>query len=72
MKKEHAIERLGGSVASAAAAIGISSSAISQWPEVLPPRLEDRMLAAFVRKQHPKVVREFTAPIPNTQASPSA
>ena len=36
----------------AADAVGITASAISQWPDELPPRLVDRVLAALVRK-HP-------------------
>lgn len=49
MHKSEAIELLGGSVAKAAEAIGINSQAISQWPEDLPRRLEDRVIAACVR-----------------------
>lgn len=50
MQKTKAIELLGGSVAKAAEAIGINSQAISQWPELLPRRLEDRVIAACVRR----------------------
>nr|WP_314541566.1 hypothetical protein [uncultured Ottowia sp.] len=50
MLKEHAIHELGGTVAHVASAIGISASAIAQWPEVLPPRIADRVIAALVRK----------------------
>lgn len=49
MKKTDAIQLLGGSVAKAAEAIGINSQAISQWPEVLPPRIADRVQAALWR-----------------------
>lgn len=49
MQKLRAIEILGGTVAKAADAIGINSQAISQWPEVLPARLADRVIAACVR-----------------------
>lgn len=49
MEKIKAIELLGGTVAKAADAIGINSQAISQWPETLPPRLADRVIAACVR-----------------------
>ena len=49
MEKQKAIELLGGTVAAAASAIGINSQAISQWPEELPPRLIDRVIAACVR-----------------------
>lgn len=53
MKKEHAIQLLGGSVTSAASAIGIMPQAVTQWPEDLPPRIADRVIAALAR-QDPK------------------
>jgi hypothetical protein len=53
MKKARALELLGGSVGATAEAIGISSAAVSQWPEDLPSRIEDRVLAALARKHLP-------------------
>ena len=53
MKKTQAIELLGGSVGSAAKSIGINSQAISQWPDTLPPRLADRVIAALAREGKP-------------------
>ena len=53
MEKTRAIELLGGSVGSAAKAIGINSQAISQWPDTLPPRLVDRVIAALAREGKP-------------------
>ena len=50
MDKSKAIKLLGGSVTAAAAAVRVSASAVSQWPEVLSPALEDRVLAALARK----------------------
>lgn len=50
MDKSKAIELLGGTPTAAAEAIGVTASAISQWPQVLPPRLADRVLAAIARK----------------------
>lgn len=50
MLKAHAIEMLGGSQAAAAEAVGITPSAVSQWPEVLPSRISDRVLAAIARR----------------------
>ena len=52
MNKSEAIRLLGGSVTKTARAIGISSSAVSQWPDVLPPALVDRVQAALWRQQH--------------------
>ena len=51
MKKEKAIVLLGGTVVKAAEAIGIKPQAISQWPDVLPARLIDRVQAALYRQQ---------------------
>jgi len=53
MKKARALELLGGSVATAAEAVGVSSAAVSQWPDELPARIEDRILAALARKHLP-------------------
>ena len=49
MDKIKAIELLGGSVSEAAKAIGVSYQAVRNWPEKLPNRIEDRVLAALVR-----------------------
>jgi hypothetical protein len=54
MNKSHAIELLGGSVTSAARACGISTSAVSQWPEVLTKDQVDRVQAALYRQQSAK------------------
>lgn len=51
MQKATAIEQLGGSVAAAAKAIGVSYQAVNQWPELLPPRIVDRVQAALWRMQ---------------------
>jgi len=53
MNKAKAIELLGGTVTTAAAAVGVTPSAITQWPDELPGRLEDRVLAALARKHLP-------------------
>jgi hypothetical protein len=50
MNKSKAIQLLGGSVAAAAEAVGVSQSAISQWPDELPLRISDRVLAALARR----------------------
>lgn len=50
MQKTEAIELLGGSMTAAAEAINISFQAVSQWPDVLPPRIADRVYAALARK----------------------
>lgn len=54
MHKSKALELLGGTIATAAEAVGISYQAVNQWPDELPPRIEDRVLAAYARKHFPK------------------
>lgn len=49
MNKQEAIALLGGSISKAAEVIGISYQAVSKWPEILPPRIEDRVIAALSR-----------------------
>lgn len=50
MKKDQAIQLLGGSVSAAAAAIGINPQAVTQWPDELPPRIADRVVAALAKR----------------------
>jgi len=50
MLKTKAIELLGGSITEAAKAVGVTASAVSQWPDELPERISDRVLAALARK----------------------
>jgi hypothetical protein len=49
MTKTEAINLLGGTPAAAAAAVGVTVQAVSQWPEQLPPRIADRVQAALWR-----------------------
>lgn len=53
MDKAKAIQLLGGTLQAAARDIGISLQAVSQWPDVLPDRIADRVLAALARKHLP-------------------
>ncbi|MDR0276241.1 MAG: Cro/CI family transcriptional regulator [Burkholderiaceae bacterium] len=62
MDKSVAIELLGGSTSAAAAAIGITSAAVSQWPDQLPPRLADRVQAALARQKLPELAALTAAP----------
>lgn len=69
MLKSKAILILGGSQKAAAAAVGVSISAVSQWPDVLPDRIADRVLAALARKHLPPeliggAARQLTADAP--------
>lgn len=52
MLKSKAISLLGGTATAAATAIGITPQAVADWPEELPKRIEDRVLAALYRRQH--------------------
>ncbi len=53
MKKAHAIKSLGGTQAEAARRLGITASAISQWPDELEGSIEDRVLAELARMHLP-------------------
>jgi predicted transcriptional regulator len=53
MKKSRAIELLGGTVTAAADAMGVTSSAVSQWPDELTHDMENRVLAALARRHLP-------------------
>ncbi|MBQ7626686.1 MAG: hypothetical protein IJS87_06515 [Rhodocyclaceae bacterium] len=48
MEKSDAVKNFG-SVAKLARAVGVTSSAVSQWPRTLPPRIADRVMAAMFR-----------------------
>ena len=50
MRKDQALQLLGGSVSAAADAIGVSYQAVDKWPEELPRRIDDRVIAACVRR----------------------
>jgi transposase len=62
MKKETAIELLGGTVTEAAQAIGISYHAVYRWPDVLTPRISDRVQAALARMREAKKRSKKQAP----------
>jgi hypothetical protein len=51
MQKAVAIKMLGPTAEEAGRRIGCSGAAIRKWPEVLPARLVDRVIAAAVRAQ---------------------
>jgi len=67
MLKSKAIELLGGTTAAAADAVGISYQAVDKWPDVLPPRIADRVLAALARKRFPDLVD--TSPEPEAKVA---
>jgi len=53
MRKSKALELLGGSVATAAKAVGVSYQAVEKWPDPLPERIADRVVAAVARNLLP-------------------
>lgn len=67
MLKAKAIELLGGTTASAAKEIGVTYQAIDKWPDELPPRIADRVLAAVARKHLPA---SLTGDAPEPAAPP--
>ena len=62
MQKKHAIELLGGTVAAAAKEVGVSYQAVDKWPEMLPARIADRVLAAIARRLFPELIGTKGAP----------
>lgn len=63
MDKQTAIELLGGSVSSAAKALGVSYQAVSKWPDRLSDRIADRVSAAVARqKLSPSVLKRIGIP----------
>lgn len=50
MRKQEAINLLGGTITEAAKAIGINPQAVTQWPDELPDRIADRVIAALAKK----------------------
>lgn len=50
MLKTEALELLGGTTTAVAEAIGITPQAVSQWPDILPDRIADRVYAALARR----------------------
>lgn len=67
MLKTKAIELLGGSTASAAEAIGITYQGVEKWPDVLPDRIADRVIAAIARKHlAPELIGQEGAPTVET------
>ena len=50
MQKIEAIELLGGTMAHAARAIGVSHQSVRKWPDPLPNRIRDRVHAVLYRK----------------------
>lgn len=69
MLKTKAIELLGGTVASAAKRIGIRYQAVDKWPEVLPDRIVDRVIAALAKESNPEL-RLLLGGVQSTQVNP--
>jgi hypothetical protein len=72
MQKSKAIELLGGSIAAAASAIGVSYQAVDKWPEVLPDRIADRVLAVQARRHLPAELIGADNPTTNQTTEPAA
>jgi hypothetical protein len=73
MLKAKAIEILGGTFQRAAQKVGTSRQAIEKWPNTLPPRIADRVIAACVRYgiAIPADLLTPSAPSKAQEASPS-
>lgn len=60
MLKSEAIKLLGGTIATASAAIGVTYQAVDKWPDELPPRVADRVQAALWRIANGRPVPELS------------
>lgn len=71
MNKSEAIQLLGGTQVAAANELGITSSAVSQWPDPLTPQIENRVLAHMFRKDSQKtaLIGAEGAPAVNTEVT---
>ena len=67
MKKQTAIELLGGSVSSAAKTLGVSYQAVLKWPDVLPQRITQRVVGAAVLSGSQQAI-EMVAPSQQSKA----
>lgn len=72
MLKTRAIELLGGTVSEAAKQIGVTYQAVVKWPDVLPPRIADRVLAALARKHLPEKLLKAAGEEPPEPAKAAA
>ena len=61
MEKARAIELLGGTVAAAADAVGVSYQAVDKWPDPLPPRIADRVQAALWRLSQQRKAKSLSS-----------
>lgn len=66
MKKKLAIDLCGGTVQLAAEKVGVTYQAVNKWPDELPPRIADRVIAALVREGKDVPVELLTARVPET------
>jgi hypothetical protein len=71
MQKSEAIKLLGGSIAAAAEAIGITYQAVDKWPDELPSRIADRVHAALWRQAQEAGAKRLHAEVEPSEA-PSA
>ena len=69
MDKSEAIRLLGGSIPAAAKEVGASYQAVRKWPEVLPPRIADRVLAALYRRAHQQPEANAATAAPKAEAT---
>ena len=72
MKKSDGIEVLGGTARAAAEAIGVSPQAVCDWPDLLPRRIADRVLAAWARENVPNLPAAFSSPSDSSPAKETA
>lgn len=69
MTKHEAIQLLGGTPAAAAKEVGVTTAAISLWPDELPPRISDRVQAALWRRHQRELADAPPATAPAGQGA---
>lgn len=73
MNKLTALRFLGGTVAEAARRLGVSYQAVDKWPDELPPRIADRVVAAVAREHLPaEMLAELRAGVGDRGPDPAA
>lgn len=73
MDKLTALRFLGGTVTEAARRLGVSYQAVDKWPDELPPRIADRVVAAVARQHLPaEMLAELKAGVGDRAPDPAA
>lgn len=70
MRKQHAIDLLGGKHKTAARELGLTPQGFAAWPEVLPRSKADRVLGARLRIEWREALRTLPGQLAASQLDP--